>query len=300
MFVESELGMTQAYNDDLYQENDDMYYDYEVDANDDAHGDEEPLDEEALDEEPLDDEPLDDANDLSHQVVGEDEREQLIKWHSKTTDEEKNDTKLRPKSSDPAWKYAILLKKTDSNGVKCLFCHWISTGGIGRMKGHFLGGDRNCIKCPKTTSFVRNEIREYVKEKKIKAMKGKSTYVDDDDQTDVIFVKENPIDPKKLKRPAVAVKKSISSSAGSINSNVKALSLNDGESLVDVVRNRKKQPLIVECLKKDERLIVDKLVAKAFYSAGIPFNVRNNIDFQVFFISIQFLIINVNILIFRN
>ena len=215
------------------------------------------------------------------QRVDVNEIEERVVWHPKTTEAEKTDKNLRPKSNDPTWKYSLLLKKGAPNSVKCLLCHWISTGGIGRMKGHFLANDPNCISCPNVTSFVRQEVRHYVHEKNKRASKGKGK-IDDIYEPDVVFVKENSADPKKAKRPAVTVKKTIASSSGSINTKVKTLSLNSGESLKDVIKNRKKQPLIVDKLKKDERLVVDKLMAKAFYSCGIPFNVRNNIDFQVF------------------
>jgi len=203
-----------------------------------------------------------------------------VVWHYLTTEAEKTDTHLRPKSDDPTWKYSLLLERNQPNGVKCLLCRWNSTGGIGRMKGHFLANDKNCKSCPAVTSYIRNEIRAHIESKKMKARKGKAKVV----EPEVVFVKEQSSDPKKLKRPAVTVNRSLGSSSGSINTKVKSLSLNKSENLRDIIKNRKTQPLIVDQLKKDERLLVDRLVAKAFYSSGIPFNVRNNTDFQVFVI----------------
>jgi len=231
--------------------------------------------------------PYDDDDEQNVDIVNEEPpiEDVQVRWHPKTTEAEKNDTFLRSKSKDPSWKYSILLMKNEPNKVLCLLCRWISTGGIGRMKGHLLGNDSNCIPCPNVTSFIRKEIREYVQEKKMKVFKGKSKVEDfGEEQPDVIVVKDKSSDPKKLKRPAVAT-----SSSGSINTKVKNLSLNSGVDLRQVIKERKKQPLIVDKLKKDQRLYVDKLVAKAFYACGIPFNVRNNIHFQVFLLATLFL-----------
>lgn len=119
----------------------------------------------------------------------------------------------------------------------------------------------------------------------------------EEEEEDVVILDDNHSSAKKSKigkkRIGVLSSSSLktkigSSSTGStsIDASLGKLSLKSGETLHDVVRARKneKQPLIVESLKKEERLLVDQYVAKAFFSSGIPFNVRNNFDVQVYLI----------------
>lgn len=228
---------------------------------------------------------------------GEDEDEP--RWHPKTTTEMIKDRTLRPKSNDPTWKYALLLNRSDQTKVRCLFCWWISTGGIGRMKGHLIGGDPNCGKCHFVTKKITNEIREFILQKRMKKAKGICEFEQEEGNVDpdVIIVSDNVSTAKKSKIGKKRIAFPVSTSSGKMKDgssssgsfNLGPLSLKPGETLEDVVRNRKaeKQPLIVDALKKGDRSLVDKTVAKAFYSAGIPFNVRNNFDMQVNYISIK-------------
>ena len=120
------------------------------------------------------------------------------------------------------------------------------------------------------------------KAKALAVRKGKQPVIEESDsEDDVVIVDDNMAPTKKAKKRVAVTKPAFPPSSGSIN--IGALSLKSGESLYDIVRKRtdQKQPIISEKLKKDEKIIVDRYVAKIFYSAGIPFNARDNFDFHV-------------------
>lgn len=221
------------------------------------------------------DDDYDVTKEFDHNLNVDGDDDQPLRWHPLTTEEEKTSKHLRPRSSDPAWKYAVMVNR-DSNKAKCLFCHYISKAGIARLKGHLIGGDRNCVKCTVVNNRVRLEVLAYENARKAKALavrKGKQPVIEESDsEDDVVIVDDNMAPTKKAKKRVAVTKPAFPPSSGSIN--IGALSLKSGESLYDIVRKRtdQKQPIISEKLKKDEKIIVDRYVAKFFYSTGIPFN----------------------------
>ena len=49
----------------------------------------------------------------------------------------------------------------DKNMVQCLLCAHISLDGIKRLKDHLIGGCSDVVKCPKTTSTIKEEITRW-------------------------------------------------------------------------------------------------------------------------------------------
>ena len=59
---------------------------------------------------------------------------------------------------DPGWKYARLPNEQDLNTIICIFCDKVTKGGI--------YGHRNAKKCSKCPVHVRQEMEDYMNEKK--------------------------------------------------------------------------------------------------------------------------------------
>lgn len=69
---------------------------------------------------------------------------------------------------DPGWKYNYLKDPDDTTRVTCNFCKKTTTGGINRAKQHLIGNFRNAAKCKKCPEEVREELKNYMEEKKIR------------------------------------------------------------------------------------------------------------------------------------
>ena len=67
---------------------------------------------------------------------------------------------------DPGWKYNYLAIVEDKNAVTCLFCNKVTKGGIHRAKQHQVGNFKNSTKCLKCLDHVREELAQYMEEKK--------------------------------------------------------------------------------------------------------------------------------------
>ena len=67
---------------------------------------------------------------------------------------------------DPRWKYNYLANVEDKNVVTCLFCNKVTKGGIHRAKQHQVGNFKNSTKCLKCPDHVREELAQYMEEKK--------------------------------------------------------------------------------------------------------------------------------------
>ncbi|KAJ1385071.1 Zinc finger, BED-type [Sesbania bispinosa] len=68
--------------------------------------------------------------------------------------------------TDPGWKYCHPAQENRTNGCICKFCGKTTWGGITRMKEHLIGKKGNCKACPKCPKEVREELLQYVKDKK--------------------------------------------------------------------------------------------------------------------------------------
>ena len=83
--------------------------------------------------------------------------------------------------NDPAWKYADLVDLSNRDRFKCRFCDKISNAGVYRVKHHLAGGFQNVTSCPKCPPEVRQEIRDFMSQKKsMKEQLHMMTDIDDD------------------------------------------------------------------------------------------------------------------------
>ncbi|XP_019226720.1 PREDICTED: uncharacterized protein LOC109208135 [Nicotiana attenuata] len=74
----------------------------------------------------------------------------------------------RGNRKDPGWKYNHLIDPNDTTRVTCNFCGKTTTGGINRAKQHLVGNFRNTTKCTKCPHEVREELKAYMEEKKVR------------------------------------------------------------------------------------------------------------------------------------
>ncbi|KAJ1438936.1 hypothetical protein SESBI_02710 [Sesbania bispinosa] len=68
--------------------------------------------------------------------------------------------------TNPRWKYCHPTQENHTNGCICNFCGKTTWGGITRMKEHLTGKKGNCKACPKCPKEVREELLQYVEDKK--------------------------------------------------------------------------------------------------------------------------------------
>jgi len=205
-------------------------------------------------------------------------------YHSSIPEELYKDMTLnRPRNwDDPAWKYAAYATKKSTNetqGIQCLLCGFICTGGIHRIKLHISRynpsgnklGVKTCLAAPR---YIMDEMRKVLDEK--------------------ISTKKPPIVDVEMKKKG---KGKMTLSIGSSSSSVKKivdcgkmkvvgpLGLDKNETLHDIVRKRisegKRQTTIVDHVKKQEKTILDQYAGKFFITSGVPFNVALNDDLAV-------------------
>ncbi|KAL9674047.1 hypothetical protein QQ045_030313 [Rhodiola kirilowii] len=68
------------------------------------------------------------------------------------------------KSKDPAWKYGSWADVNNKDSTICGLCSKLMlSGGARRLKHHLAGGFTDVITCPKTTSAIMKEMRDYLK-----------------------------------------------------------------------------------------------------------------------------------------
>jgi len=65
---------------------------------------------------------------------------------------------------EPTWVFGTPMKSNTK--VKCVFCDMTYNGGIFPHKKHLIGGYRDVKVCPKVPDSVKEEIKEYLLEKK--------------------------------------------------------------------------------------------------------------------------------------
>nr|XP_023916649.1 uncharacterized protein LOC112028215 [Quercus suber] len=198
---------------------------------------------------------------------------------------------------DPGWKYNYLANVEDKNAVTCLFCNKVTKGGIHRAKQHQVGNFKNSTKCLKCPDHVREELAQYMAEKK----SDKENYdkmPDFDDIDNMIEIED--VDDDEVEEVEVIQKgKKLFSSKRGVGSStqVKAVKLmpkskklkGPMDSFVTlkpekVVALRKqgkmKQTNINDKLDKEKRAQACQYIGRLFYLAGIPFNVARLDEFK--------------------
>jgi hypothetical protein len=84
------------------------------------------------------------------------------------------------KSNDPGWKYGYWSNLENRDLVACTLCDSMVCGGIKRLKQHLAGGCGDTKMCPKTTTAIRKEMRNYLESNKRK----RPMFLDDDKERD--------------------------------------------------------------------------------------------------------------------
>ncbi|XP_059315365.1 uncharacterized protein LOC132065882 [Lycium ferocissimum] len=69
---------------------------------------------------------------------------------------------------DPQGKYNHLQNPNDTTRVTCNFCGKTTKGGINSAKQHLIGNFRNAAKCLNCPQEVRDELRNYMEDKKLR------------------------------------------------------------------------------------------------------------------------------------
>src|SRR6266540_1171039 len=88
-----------------------------------------------------------------------------------------NDPRRKPKSKDPGWKYGYWPEIGNRDKVMCILCNTVTKGGIKRLKEHLADGYSDELICPKTTTEIRKEMGDYLKNNK----RTRPICLDDDD-----------------------------------------------------------------------------------------------------------------------
>jgi hypothetical protein len=99
----------------------------------------------------------------------------------------KTDKARKAKSNDLGWKYCYWSNLGNRDQVTCTLCDSMVCGGIKRLKQHLAGGYGDTKMCPKTTTAIRKEMRNYLESNKRK----RPLFLDDDkeqDDPDVVMV----------------------------------------------------------------------------------------------------------------
>ena len=78
----------------------------------------------------------------------------------------KVDKARKANSNDPGWKYGYWANLQKPDKVTCTLCDTEVSGGIKRLKQHLAGGYGDAKMCPKTTTAIRKEMRDYLESNK--------------------------------------------------------------------------------------------------------------------------------------
>ena len=78
----------------------------------------------------------------------------------------KVDKARKANSNDPGWKYGYWANLQKPDKVTCTLCDTEVSGGIKRLKQHLAGGYGDTKMCPKTTTAIRKEMRDYLESNK--------------------------------------------------------------------------------------------------------------------------------------
>jgi len=85
------------------------------------------------------------------------------------------DPRRTPNSDDPGWKYAYYVEPGKRELIQSSLCPRRITGGISRVKQHLVGGYKDIIKCPNTTTAIAKELKADLDDGK----RGRTVYLDD-------------------------------------------------------------------------------------------------------------------------
>ncbi|XP_030931075.1 uncharacterized protein LOC115956954 [Quercus lobata] len=198
---------------------------------------------------------------------------------------------------DPGWKYNYLANVEDKNAVTCLFCNKVTKGGIHRAKQHQVGNFKNSTKCLKCPDHVREELAQYMAEKK----SDKENYdkMPDFDDIDNMIEIEDVFDDEVEEVEVIQKRKKSCSSKGGVGSSTQLRTMKlmpkskklkgpmdyfvrlKPKKVVALRKQGKmKQTNINDKLDKEKRAQACQYIGWLFYLAGIPFNVARLDEFK--------------------
>ena len=181
-----------------------------------------------------------------------------------------NTNAYRSKSTDPARKYSTQ-QPGSRNNFLCHFCGKLCTGGVYRMKWHFIGGLSDVKGCPNCPEHVKEEVRSFIDKKEMESLEKKmsarrfdcSSGNDVDEGDDCVEVQGETKKPRQkgpLDRYFTPNPEDV----------VKAKGGKGG-----------KQQTINVVVRKELRDKACQYIARWFYDAGIPFHAANYNSFDV-------------------
>ncbi|KAK4581650.1 hypothetical protein RGQ29_025008 [Quercus rubra] len=180
---------------------------------------------------------------------------------------------------DPGWEYNYLANVEDKNAVTCLFCNKVTKGGIHRAKQHQVGNFKNSTKCLKCPDHVREELAQYMAEKKSE----KENYdkmLDFDDIDNMIEIEDVDDDEVEEVEVIQKGKKSCSSKRGLKGPMDSFIRLKPEKVVALRKQGKMKQTNINDKLDKEKRAQACQYIGRLFYLAGIPFNVARLDEFK--------------------
>ncbi|XP_075494426.1 uncharacterized protein LOC142532012 [Primulina tabacum] len=180
---------------------------------------------------------------------------------------------------DPGWKHCYLKNPNDTNSVTCRFCGFTSNGGIFRAKQHIARNSKNVRKCKEFPQSVRDELLNYMNEKKKQTlracggMKQDFCFLDiDEDEDD-----EEDVQPSK-KRSLTSIHET-GTGSGSGSGSVKG-PMDLFITKKKTKRGKLRQTNINDACDKELRDRTVQKIARFMYQAAISFNAAHLDSFK--------------------
>ncbi|XP_056687242.1 uncharacterized protein [Spinacia oleracea] len=176
------------------------------------------------------------------------------------------------RKTDLGWKHGYLADPKNKNDVTCKYCGKVAKGGINRLKQHLAGGYRNITECKKCPEHVREEIIEFMAQKKNARetidMTHEHDMTDFDDEDEMLMGTEPTGKRKQNSTPTSNAKRA--KQVGPMDAFFKSPS-----------QSTAKQKTLNESYKKEQRKKACAEFSKWMYDAGIAFNALNYPSFKV-------------------
>ena len=219
----------------------------------------------------------------------------------------KTDQARKARSNDPGWKYGYWANLENRDQVTCTLCDIVVCRGIKRLKQHLAGGYGDLKMCAKTTSAIREEMRDYLDGHK----RTRPLFLEDDEQQeheDVVVLEVGPAESVQVQvgAPEESQASKVQPSLGTAFKQRRAAYLSKAPTVSKTKAAPKGNKSIIEMLRKspaemvderrkgcsqpkvsakmktpEEKLYVDMQWALWFYEYGVPFNAAAARQFQI-------------------
>jgi hypothetical protein len=223
----------------------------------------------------------------------------------------KVDKARKANSNDPGWKYGYWANLQKPDKVTCTLCDTEVSGGIKRLKQHLAGGYGDAKMCPKTTTAIRKEMRDYLESnKRRRPLFNEEGDEQPEEPADVVVVDavaapaaraksvqvedtapvESKVQPSlgtvaKQRRANYLFKATAASNTKAkpkVNKSIVEMLRKTPEELVDERRKGCSQPTISAKIRtKEEKHYVDQQWVLWFYECGVPFNAAAARQFEI-------------------